>query len=523
VENRPVPAVPEEEAAHFLLEPDGTQEPVKPEEIKAAEKTRVGSPGETENQVVVDTAGLPTAAAQKKITLGDYQIIKKLGQGGMGTVYLAHQLSLDRDVALKVLSRELANKPHRVERFLREARLMAKLDHPNILRCYEVGQAMGYHYLAMEYAEGGSIGNVLAKRGKFSVGDALHIALACARALHHAHELNMIHRDIKPDNLLLSKRGEVKLADLGLARAQDDVVDLTKTGTGAGTPLYMAPEQARDAKRTDRRSDIHALGCMLYIFLTGKFPFQGETLLELVEAKEKGKFPPARQSNSEVPERLDLILDKTLAPKLEHRYQSCAELILDLESLGLMHDRLSFFAPEGPVRKSTPTPKRIAVPVTLSARSESRHTRELEKDETDIWYAAYTTPEGRAVTRKLTTKEVVDGVRDNTFNQETQLSRTRTGGYRSLGTYAEFQFLMKGPISRARAERRAEKIRGFYEKIEEDERRRQRWRFIHNLFLRVGGWVGFLMWLGIAAAVGVGLFYVGRWGLSLLAEKMGIT
>src|SRR5207253_9210059 len=128
---------------------------------------------------------------------------------------------------------------------------------------------------------------------------------ACARALGHAHEMDLIHRDIKPDNILLTSKGVVKVADLGLAKATSEDMGLTKTGTGAGTPLYMSPEQCRDVKRVDGRADIYSLGCMLYYFLTGEVPFKGETVVELYEAKEKGKFPPARQCNDEVPEHLD--------------------------------------------------------------------------------------------------------------------------------------------------------------------------------------------------------------------------
>src|SRR5262249_21613680 len=161
----------------------------------------------------------------------------------------------------------------------------------------------------------------LRRQGKLAVGDALHLVLATAAALQHAHEQNLIHRDVKPDNILLTRKGVVKVADLGLAKARSEDLDLTRTGTGAGTPYYMAPEQARNAKYVDGRSDIYALGCMLYCFLVGKLPFEGDTALALIQAKEVGKFPPVRKSVPEVPERLDLIIDKMLAKNPQHRYQ----------------------------------------------------------------------------------------------------------------------------------------------------------------------------------------------------------
>src|SRR5262245_50037597 len=214
-------------------------------------------------------AGSPPQRKEKITALGDFRLVRKLGEGGMGAVYQAHQISLDRPAAVKVMAKHLASKPDLVERFYREARLMARLDHPNIVRSYGVGEAHGMYYLAMEFVDGGSVSFHLKRVGKFSVGDALHIILACARALAHAHEQTIIHRDIKPDNVLLSKAGVVKLADLGLAKALEEDLDLTRTGIGAGTPYYMAPEQAANAKQADVRSDIYSLGCMLYLFLTG--------------------------------------------------------------------------------------------------------------------------------------------------------------------------------------------------------------------------------------------------------------
>ncbi len=219
-----------------------------------------GAKGTTRQPGAGDAAG---GKAPMKSVLGDYKLLKKLGAGGMGTVYLAEQVSLERKVALKVLSKELAGKTGFVERFQREARLMARLDHPNILRCHDVGEVAGHHYLALEFVEGGSIEDRVKQLGKFAIGDAVHVTLACARALAHAHELNMIHRDVKPDNLLLTAKGVVKLADLGLAKATDDDLSLTRTGTGAGTPLYMAPSrrerQARGPPHRYLRDGLHAV------------------------------------------------------------------------------------------------------------------------------------------------------------------------------------------------------------------------------------------------------------------------
>ena len=256
-----------------------------------------------------------------RTSLRDFRLIKKLGEGGMGKVYKAQQISLDRVVAVKVPFKHLAKDASFVQRFYREARIMARLDHPHILRCFSVGEESGWHYLAMEFIDGASMQNWLEKLGKLSIRDALHVALATAHALQHAHEQDMIHRDIKPDNILVTNKGVVKVADMGLAKVLTDDLSLSRTGTGAGTPHYMAPEQARDAKHVDNRCDIYALGCMLYCFLGGKPPFSAETYMELILAKEKGKYPPIRRLNPEVPERLELMIDKAIANKPEVRVQ----------------------------------------------------------------------------------------------------------------------------------------------------------------------------------------------------------
>ncbi len=448
--------------------------------------------------------------------LGDFRLLKKLGQGGMGTVYKAHQVSLDREAAVKVLSRELAAKPALVQRFLREARVMARLDHPNLLRCYEVKEEKGFHYLAMEYVDGGSVETWLRKLGRFSVGDALHITLACARALQHAHEQGMIHRDVKPDNVLLTRKGVVKVADLGLAKAKDDDISVTKTGMGAGTPVYMAPEQARDAKRVDERSDLYALGSMLYCFLTGEPPFKGETLVDLIEAKEKGKFTPARRLNDEVPERLDLILDKLLAQKPKQRYRSCLEVLEALADLGLDNERLSFLGPEGEA-KAPPAPgagrsaakgaERVPAAPTLS-----------EGEPSGYFYASFKNAQGKAVTKKLTEEEVLGAIRSGSFTADTQLSRSLRGGYRALATYPEFEPTLRARMTKAAADRKGQKYRALYEQIEKEEKRRQRMRWLHNLYLRAGGFVGFVLWLAVVAGVCVGAYFLIRWALNEVGD-----
>ncbi len=294
------------------------------------------------------------SGVQKTNALGDFRLVAKLGEGGMGTVYKARQISQPRDVALKVMAKDLAARPGFVERFHREGRLLARLDHPHIVRCYAVGESHGFYYLAMELVVGGSLKAWLDRLTRFSLGDALHAVLASAAALQYAHEQGLVHRDVKPDNLLLSAEGIVKVADLGLAKAADDDQGLTATGIGIGSPLYASPEQTRDAKHADARSDVYSLGCVFYHFLTGRPPFEASNFLELIVAKEKGTFVPARRHNRDVPKAIDSILTRMLAKLPEQRYASCAELAEDLQWQGLANRSLSFL--EGPSRQGTVTP-----------------------------------------------------------------------------------------------------------------------------------------------------------------------
>ena len=234
------------------------------------------------------TAGPPPKPNPKSYRLGDFELRREIGRGGMGKVYLAQQISLDRPCAVKVMSSELSQNPTFVERFIREARAMARLDHPNVVRCYAVGEERGKHYVAMELIDGKSMQDWLDDLGKLEVPDALLVTLICADALQFAHAKNMIHRDIKPDNLLVTRHGVVKVADLGLAKAIDEDMSMTQSGTGLGTPHYMPPEQARNAKHVDSRCDVYALGSTLYHFVTGELPFAARRSSNSSRRKRKG-------------------------------------------------------------------------------------------------------------------------------------------------------------------------------------------------------------------------------------------
>ena len=506
------------DAGEFLLsQEDAPTAQVQPPHHKTVDAIRSEHTTAPQDSPQPPPAARPQPHPQGKgTTLGDFRLLSKLGGGGMGTVYKAHQLSLDRDVAIKVLARHLAANPTFVQRFLREARVMARLDHPNILRCFEVKQEHGLHYYAMDYIDGGSVESWVRKLGRFSVGDALHVLLACARALEHAHEQGLIHRDIKPENVLLTRKGVVKVADLGLVKALGEDLSLTESGVGAGTPTYMAPEQMRNAKYADARSDIYALGSMLYRLLTGELPFKGETAPELLEAKDRDHVRPARQANPDVPPRLDLILERMMARRPEQRYPNCTELINDLEGLGLANPVLSFIEP-GSARPSRPTtpPKPRAQPApTPQARREVT-------EGTDRWYLLLPDEAGKLTTHKLATTTVAALIHKGKVDAKTAASKDAPDDYRPLGSYAQFQSALRERESQARNERKTETFKSVYAQLEREERQRQRRRWLWNIYLRVGGWVKLLIWLAILACAGIVLYPLTLKGIAWMKSKGG--
>jgi len=267
-------------------------------------------------------------------TLGDYRMERKIGQGAMGTVYEAVDGKLGRQVALKVLLPRLTESEAFLARFRREAQAAAKLNHPHIVTVYDVGEDQGKHFFSMEYVEGESLFDQLEREEKIPLADALDACVKVAEALRYAWAHGeMIHRDIKPDNMLMSRDGHLKLADLGLAKSAKEQTGLTTTGEGFGSPAYMAPEQAREAKDVDCRADIYSLGISLYHMATGRAPFRGNTMLTVVLAHEKKPLPDPRKFNADLPEALFDLLRKMCAKEPDDRYQNYDDLIEDLDAV----------------------------------------------------------------------------------------------------------------------------------------------------------------------------------------------
>ncbi len=268
-------------------------------------------------------------------TIGDYRVIRLLGEGGMGQVYLCEQLSLKRPIALKILKPELAANAAALQRFKAEAEAVAKASHPNIVQVYAIGELNGLPFMALEYVEGFTLRDYLTKKGPPSVALALSFIRQGAAALQRAAELGIIHRDIKPENILLTRRGTVKIADFGLSRVlttSQPALNLTQTGVTMGTPLYMSPEQVQ-GKTLDPRSDIYSFGVTCYHMLTGNPPFRGQTAFEIALQHVQTPPQPLEQVRPDLSAELCAVVHKMMAKNPDERYQTARELLQDAARL----------------------------------------------------------------------------------------------------------------------------------------------------------------------------------------------
>ncbi len=263
-------------------------------------------------------------------TLGDFEVKRLIGKGGMGQVYLATQVSLSRSVALKVLHPRYLSKPVYLSRFETEATAVAKLNHPNIVHVYTLGYVDQVRFIAMEYVEGTNLRDYLNKKGALDLPLALSIMRQAGQAIGAAGEVGLVHRDIKPENLLLTRKGRVKVADFGLCRDLGaDRLHVTQPGTTMGTPLYMSPEQAQ-GKPLDHRSDLYSLGVTFYHMLSGEPPFRAESAIALAMKHVTEQPVSLRVRRPDVPAELDRLVLKLMAKSPADRYPSAAEMLVDL-------------------------------------------------------------------------------------------------------------------------------------------------------------------------------------------------
>ncbi len=273
-------------------------------------------------------------------SIGGYRLLRRIGEGAMSRVFLGYDPSGLRQVAVKLLADHLVGNKQFVNRFYREARMSRILAHPNLIRGLAHGydESAGRHYLILEYVDGPNALALLTRLGTLPVGGVVRVGIEIGKALAHLHAQGYVHRDVKPDNILLCPDGSAKLADLGLAKRLSGDVELTTTNQGVGTPHYMPYEQAVNGDLVDGRSDLFALGATLYHLLTGRVPFVGETHEEIVREKAQDSYQPARDSRPDVAPELDRILARTLACDPRARFQNATELVAELVATGLAAD-----------------------------------------------------------------------------------------------------------------------------------------------------------------------------------------
>jgi serine/threonine-protein kinase len=281
------------------------------------------------------TGAGPPGADLTGRTLGDFRILRRLGQGGMGQVYLAEQLSLRRKVALKFLRPDLAADEAALKRFTGEAHAVAQLVHANVVQVYAISACDGLPFMALEYVEGKNLREHVERKGPPTVLQALSIMRQVAAALQRASELGIVHRDIKPENILLTRKGEVKVTDFGLSRClagEGQPLRLTQSGITMGTPLYMSPEQVQ-GQPIDARTDIYSFGVTCYHMLAGQPPFRGENPFEVALRHVNAEPEPLSAVRPDLPPELCMIVHKMMAKQPEQRYASCRDLIKDLVRL----------------------------------------------------------------------------------------------------------------------------------------------------------------------------------------------
>lgn len=261
---------------------------------------------------------------------GRYQVIERIGGGGMALVYRAHDILLNRNVAIKVLRNQFVHDEEFIRRFRREAQSAASLSHPNVVSIYDVGQEDEVHYIVMEYIEGKNLNEIIKERAPMQVDESVRIASQICDALDHAHMNQIIHRDIKPHNILIGRNGRVKVTDFGIARAVTSTT-ITQTGSVVGSVHYFSPEHAKGVT-TGEKSDLYSLGIVLYQMLTGVLPFLGESPISVALKHLQEEFEEPRLLNPLIPQSVENVILKSMRKNPEERYQSAKQMLQDLET-----------------------------------------------------------------------------------------------------------------------------------------------------------------------------------------------
>jgi len=287
---------------------------------------------------------------QKVHQIPGYELMEEIGSGTYSRVYKARQVSLDRVVAIKILSQDLVAEPGYIDRFHAEGQAAARLNHPNIVGALDVGRAGDTHYLVMEYAQGDTLFEDIEAEESFDELEVIELGLQIARALEHAHEHSLIHRDVKPQNIIIAPDGTAKLADLGMAtpvvhrgaKRSEQQDEPAKSGPRKvhGSPYYVSPEQITGKHELDHRTDIYSLGATLYVMATGRAPFDGPTPQAVFKAHLAGELTPPSKYNPTLSQAFDRVVQTCLATDRHRRYESASDLLADLEALEMQEDPL---------------------------------------------------------------------------------------------------------------------------------------------------------------------------------------
>jgi eukaryotic-like serine/threonine-protein kinase len=383
--------------------------------IRAAAEPPFG-PARQEPPATRATPMPPDTSAPQQ--LGNYDIVSKIADGGMGTVYKARNRITGEIVAVKVIAPATARNPIILQRFEREFVAAKVLDHPNVVKAIEYCGSGPTPFLVMEYVDGESLGQWVERKGAFPEAEAVRLIAQVCEGLQRAHKQGLVHRDVKPDNILVTRDGLAKLTDMGLVKDVEGDLNLTKTGRGLGTPHYMAPEQFKNAKTVDVRGDIYALGATLYALVTGRVPFENAGPYDCFVRKIRMEFPPPKELNPAVSDRVDWAIRRAMSAEPDRRPSSCREFLEDLTG------------------QSRAIPNRPgAVPPAPAAAGA------------DLWYMVYKDETGTTHTVKGSTEGIRNALRDQTLGDPAAVlvSRTKTGQFVPLMSVPEFRDLVVNP------------------------------------------------------------------------------
>lgn len=357
---------------------------------------------------------MPVNLSANMETIGNYDLVEKIAEGGMGTVYRGRNRDTGEIVAVKVVPQHLLSNAVVLKRFEQEYHVAKLIDHPNIVKALDYGREGNTRYLVMEFVDGESLGQKIERDGKMTEADSVRIISQVAQALQTAHKQGIIHRDVKPDNILITHDGQAKLTDLGLVKEVDADHNLTRTGRGLGTPHFMAPEQFRNAKNADVRCDIYSLGATLYMMVTGELPFKSNGPLDAWMKKINNEIDAPRKVYPDLSERIDWAIRRAMSPDPAHRPECCKEFVEDLTG------------------QSTRPLSGASTGFDLNM---------------DHWYLVYKDELGAVHTVRGTVKGIRRSLKENLLGDADQIraSRSKAGPFEALRQYPEFRDLIIQP------------------------------------------------------------------------------